>query len=312
MSCNSIHVDSDVIDKAVTMVMSKTVLLSVDHHRSASQFATSGELVEVWDQSRVDPVRSFEWGVDSIQCVKYNPIETNLIATAASDRSVTLFDVRMASPLRKVVMTMKANSLCWNPMESMNFVTANDDTNLYTFDMRMLEAPLNVHMDHVGAVMDVDFAPTGQEFVSGSFDKTVRIFRYNSGRSREVYHTKRMQRVFSVLWCRDGSYVLSGSDEMNIRMWKAEAALKCGPQVPREKAALRYSSQLREKFKHHPKIRRILRHRHVPKLVYKETRLRQVMLDSRRRKFENVVRHSKPGTVKCIPERQKHVVEVKE
>ena len=42
--------------------------------------------------------------------------------------------------------------------------------------MRHLKRPTNVHMDHVSAVTCVDFAPTGREFVSGSYDKTVRIF----------------------------------------------------------------------------------------------------------------------------------------
>ena len=50
----------------------------------------------------------------------------------------------------------------------------------------------NIHKDHIGAVMDVDFAPTGKEFVSGSFDKTIRIFEVDKGISKETYHGKRM------------------------------------------------------------------------------------------------------------------------
>ena len=50
--------------------------------------------------------------------------------------------------------------------------------------MRRLDSALCVHVDHVSAVLDVDYSPTGQEFVSGSFDKTVRIFSVNKGRSR--------------------------------------------------------------------------------------------------------------------------------
>lgn len=41
-----------------------------------------------------------------------------------------------------------------------------------------------VHMDHVSAVLDVDYSPTGKEFVSASFDKTIRIFPKDAGRSR--------------------------------------------------------------------------------------------------------------------------------
>ena len=42
--------------------------------------------------------------------------------------------------------------------------------------MRNLKRPLNVHLDHTSAVIDVAYAPTGREFVSGSYDKTLRIF----------------------------------------------------------------------------------------------------------------------------------------
>lgn len=38
-----------------------------------------------------------------------------------------------------------------------------------------------------------------------------------------------MQQVLSVLYSMDSKYVLSGSDEMNIRLWKAHASEKLGP-----------------------------------------------------------------------------------
>lgn len=33
----------------------------------------------------------------------------------------------------------------------------------------------------------------------------------------EVYHTKRMQRLFAVRWSADAKYIISGSDETSIR-----------------------------------------------------------------------------------------------
>ena len=50
--------------------------------------------------------------------------------------------------------------------------------------MRYLQRPFNIHKDHVAAVIDVDYAPTGKEFVSGSYDKTIRIFPADKGHSR--------------------------------------------------------------------------------------------------------------------------------
>lgn len=57
---------------------------------------------------------------------------------------------------------------------------------LYTYDMRFLDKPITVHMDHVSAALDVDYSPTGKEFVSASFDKTIRIFAKDGGHSRLV------------------------------------------------------------------------------------------------------------------------------
>jgi len=67
-----------------------------------------------------------------------------------------------------------------------------------------------IHKDHIGAITDIDYAGTGREFVSCSFDRTLRIFGHDSGRSREVYHTKRMQIVSSVQYTVDSHYILSG------------------------------------------------------------------------------------------------------
>lgn len=108
-------------------------------------------------------------------------------------------------------------------------------------------------------------------------------FPYRWSNFRDVYHTKRMSNVLSVLWSMDNKFVLSGSNEMNVRVWKARAAEKLGPVciydctltehnlqlAPREKAAFEYNEKLREQFKEHPEIRRIARHRQIPKSVFR-------------------------------------------
>ena len=50
--------------------------------------------------------------------------------------------------------------------------------------MRHLDAARLVHNGHTAAVMDVDYAPSGQEFVSGSFDRSLRIFSVEAMQSR--------------------------------------------------------------------------------------------------------------------------------
>lgn len=81
--------------------------------------------------------------------------------------------------------------------------------------------------DFTSAVMDVDFSPTGREFVAGSYDRSVRIYAYNGGHSREVYTARRMQRVFAARFTGDGTYVVTGSDDFNLRIWKVRRCACC-------------------------------------------------------------------------------------
>jgi len=236
--------------------------------------------------------------------VKFNPVEADLVATSATDRNIVIYDLRANTPVKKLTMKMRTNTLCWNPMEAFNFSTANEDHNCYTFDMRKLESAMNVHQDHVSAVLDIDYSPTGLEFVSGSYDRTIRIFPVDKGRSREVYHTKRMQRIFTVRFTGDAKYVLSGSDDTNIRIWKANASQPVKTLLPREKQKLEYSQKLKERFGHLPQIQRIERHRHLPKAIYNAKKLKVVMKKSQNRKEQNRQAHS--AQMQNPPKERKH------
>jgi len=299
---------------------------SIDHHWTQSQFATSSSdsAVHLWDPERSTPITTFNnlWGSDdTVTTVRYNPAEHNLIAHCSNDRGIGLHDTRTSSALQKTIMSMKCNALEWNPMEPYMFVVGNEDYNAYTFDMRKLNRPTGMYKGHVGAVMSVAWSPTGTEFVTGSYDKTIRMFSVRkeggtashsgskaTGVSRDIYHTKRMQRVFCVGYTLDHKYILSGSDDTNIRLWKARSSEKIGQLSTREESALQYRNALVSKYAHLPEVKRISRGRRVPKFVKKETAQAMVQKEKRRRKEGNVVKHSKPGTKKYTDEKAKSIV----
>ncbi|KAL9186394.1 hypothetical protein ACHAXT_005632 [Thalassiosira profunda] len=298
---------------------------SIDHHWTNNQFATasSDAAVHLWDPERNTPVATFDklWGSDdTVTTVRYNPAETDLIAHCSNDRGIGLHDTRTASALQKTIMGMRSNCLEWNPMEPYNFVVGNEDYNAYTFDMRRLHRPTGIFKGHVGAVMSVAWSPTGTEFVTGSYDKTVRIFNVrkeggtaghganNTGVARDIYHTKRMQRVFCVGYTLDHKYILSGSDDTNIRLWKARSSEKVGQLSAREEASLQYRQALVQKYVHLPEVQKIAKARRVPKFIKKQTKEAMVQKEKRRRKEGNVVKHSRPGTKGFTDEKAQAVV----
>ena len=128
------------------------------------------------------------------------------------------------------------------------------------------------------------------------------------GHSREVYTLERMQRVSAVCFSGDGAYVVSGSDDANVRLWKARASERMGVRLSRELHASAYSSALVDRYRHLPEVRRIERHRRLPPAIAKAAKARRVQIDSEARKNRSRVRHSAPGTVVVKPERRRKIV----
>mmetsp|Transcript_19701 Transcript_19701/g.35664 ORF Transcript_19701/g.35664 Transcript_19701/m.35664 type:complete len:447 (+) Transcript_19701:79-1419(+) len=282
--------------KALSTYHSTSISGSIDHHWGKPLFITTGDTVDVWDYERSTPLSSFEWGCERVITAKFNPAEPSLVASTAADRSVGLYDLRGNSAIRKVILKLRSNAVCWNPMAPMNFTVANEDGELYTFDMRKLEQARQRHWDHVMAVLDVAYHPTGQEFVSASYDMTVRIWSVDAQRSRDVYHTRRMQRVLCCQFSPDGRFILTGSEDTNVRVWKTNSDQKLGVLSEREKRAVHYRETLKKKFGRLPEIAKIKRHKHVPKMIKSISRRRHIMRQSKLRKERNVLKHSKPGT----------------
>ena len=284
----------------------------VTRHRTEPVFAVSSSVISLYDLNRPSsaPTQTLNWptSIDTINAISLNQTETSILASTATDRSLVLYDLRTSSPLHRSILTLASNAISWNPMEAFNLALANEDHNIYLFDMRNLKRALNILKDHVSAVMDVEFSPTGEELVSASYDRSIRLWKRNEGHSRDVYHTKRMQRVFSCCFTPDNAYVLSGSDDGNIRLWRANASARSGIKTARERQKLEYDEALKARYKHMPEIRRISKHRHVPKQVKKAGEIKQEELKSIKRREENERKHSRKGKVARRSEREKMVL----
>jgi len=178
----------------------------------------------------------------------------------------------------------------------MCFTLAMDDNRAYTYDFRWMKKARTVHLGHVSAVRSVHYAPSGHELVTGGWDDTIRIYEVDQGASREIYYTKRMRRLNSVRYTGDARFILSGSNDCNVRVWKAQASKPLGTLNPVAQRKLDYQNKLKEKFKHVGDVKKIGRHRRVPKWIKNQKNRDYIQLMSQKRKHANKVKHSKPGT----------------
>ena len=117
-------------------------------------------------------------------------------------------------------------------------------------------------------------------------------------------------RVFSAKHTPDSHYILSGSDDGNVRLWRAHASRREGIKLTRERESLEYNDALKERYKHMPEIRRIRRHRHLPKQVKKAAEIKSEEIKALKRRAENERKHSKKGALQPPHEREKMVLAV--
>lgn len=302
--------------KPLTTYPGRNAFTSLSHHRHEPTFAASHSAgISIYDITRTTPSSTLTWptSVDTITSTSFSQVETSLLCSSATDRALLLHDLRTPStPIARTVLSLATNAIAWSPMEAFNLAAANEDHNIYLFDVRNFSRALNVLKDHVAAVMDVSWSPTGEELVSASYDRTVRLWRRGEGHSRDIYHTKRMQRVMCATFSDDNHYVLSGSDDGNVRLWRANASERSGVKSARQRQALEYGEALKKRYGHMPEIKRIARHRHQPRAVKKAGEIKREEVGSLKRREENRRRHEAKtyGKGKRRSEREKMVLGV--
>ncbi len=103
----------------------------------------------------------------------------------------------------------------------------------------------------------------------------------------------------------DNRYIVTGSEDTNVRIWKSHASDPLHTLLPREKEKVLYNEKLKKKYKYNQEIKRILRHRHLPKFILKRKQVKQVQKESKFRKLENIRSNNRPEDAPFIPERKK-------
>lgn len=94
----------------------------------------------------------------------------------------------------------------------------------------------------------------------------------------------------------------------NVRLWRANASERSGVKSTKQRQALEYNKALKERYGHMPEIRRIDRHRHLPKVIKKAGEIKREELSAIKRREENERKHSDKKFQKRKSEREKAIL----
>ena len=72
---------------------------------------------------------------------------------------------------------------------------------------------------HGGTVFSVTFSPDGRSLISGSQDKSVRLWNIRDGSSKKLPATNDASYFVSVVFSPDGRYIAAGDPRHRLWMW---------------------------------------------------------------------------------------------
>src|SRR3984885_4342130 len=75
---------------------------------------------------------------------------------------------------------------------------------------------------HTARICSVVFSPDGKQIVSGSYDRTIRVWDAQTGNVVSGPFEGHTKAVNSVAFSPDGKQIVSGSDDKTIRVWDAQ------------------------------------------------------------------------------------------
>jgi WD40 repeat protein len=145
----------------------------------------------------------------------------DLLASGTASGTVQVWD---ASNLSNI-MTIKGHhgqvtSIAFSPDGSQQIVSGSEDSTVRIRPVASSEEQLASIPGHDAFVSQAVFSSDGSHLVSGSFDKTVRIWDGLTCQELAVLHGHE-GTVWTVAYSPDGTRVVSGSDDYTVRMWNA-------------------------------------------------------------------------------------------
>lgn len=198
---------------------STTPFTSLCSHPKNGFYLTGNRGILLWDQENFKPMQKFGFDSNSVSAIKFNNFEFNLFAAAYSDRSVNLYDMRLQSPIKKILLKMRTNEIIWGKNNCWEFFTANEDGNVYLFDIRNIGKVKKIFTGHSMPVTSVDMGKLHSVLVTGSLDSKLMLFDIARSAKPITYFCQRMKRILSVAMTNDENYFLSGSEDGNLRLW---------------------------------------------------------------------------------------------
>ncbi|KAI5181062.1 DDB1- and CUL4-associated factor 13 [Nematocida sp. AWRm80] len=269
---------------------SKGAVLNLCSAGANTFYASTVDGIEVFDKNRIKSIAQFCTNRPPKRI--YVPEGQDWLMYSLEGNKINAYDSRTGKQEASIVLKSEVNAISLNPSNQVELAAGLDSGEVHIFNAAYLSnseeyhTPVNKTLrGHASPVLDITHASNGKKIATGSLDRTVRIFNNHLDSKQEyIYHTKRMLAVNTICCTNDNNYILSGSTDTNIRIWKLDPnrSLKISTRTEEDSRAL--GDLLKEKYKDVIQIKDMKRHKLVPKRIKSAMRNRYIQLQAEKRK----------------------------
>jgi WD40 repeat protein len=148
---------------------------------------------------------------DSVNHLAFSP-DGQLLATASWDGTAKLWDTASGKQLAVFDMPSHCRDVVFSPDGKLLACASGDDAMLFDVASRKR---LHLLRGHQNSADCIAFSPNGRLLVTGSHDRTIRIWNVETGKAKHVIAAHR-EKIHSVAFSPDGRTIASGDERGTI------------------------------------------------------------------------------------------------
>jgi methionine--tRNA ligase beta chain len=173
--------------------------------------------VRVWDASSGAQTACFEAHSDGAVAVCISP-DGSLIASASFDKTTKVFDVAQKAEVAEIVGHSHFCTACAFSPDGKLLATGSADFSIRVFptSVQTLASKGGLASEHFKLIICMRFSPTADALVSGSWDRSAKLFHSDGSLVATMPHFK---RVNAIDVSKDGSAVATGSSDNLVRLF---------------------------------------------------------------------------------------------